>query len=70
MLPDEKKTTAEEILLGIRFDLYIANHALLHEEEMPENERGSVYYSIQRIIERLDVFREKVEPDLMKIMVA
>lgn len=71
MLTDKKKpTTANEVLLSIRCDLYIANHALQFEEEMPQNERGGAHYTIMRLIERMDYLMETAEEDLEKIMVA
>lgn len=49
----------DELLLGIRTDLFIANHALLHEEEMPPSNQGEVYYTILRIIQRFDFVLER-----------
>ena len=59
--------TVDEILLGIRSDLYVANHALQFESEMPEHERGEVHFSIQRIIARMDDLRDRAMDQLEKI---
>ena len=59
--------TVDEILLGIRSDLYVANHALLFESEMPECERGEVHFSIQRIIDRMDDLRDLAMEQLEQI---
>lgn len=64
------ETSVHETLLGIRFDLYLINHALKFEEEMPQEERGGAYFSINRIIERFDEVLDKAEGDLMGIPIA
>lgn len=62
--------TAYDTILGIRDDLYVANHALCFEEEMPEKERGGIHFTIERIILRMDDLIGRAEEQLNEIPLA
>ena len=61
MTPNENAIPAQNFpnlyqeLLGIYTDLKVFNFALHHQAEMPENDRGELPFTGDRIIQRLEI---------------
>ena len=48
--------------LGIHGDFKVLLFAMIHQEEMPEQERGELAFTAERISDRMNSFCQKIDP--------